>query len=256
MALQLVFEEAGSGAPLLLLHGLFGSSTNWRSVARQLATSHRVISVNLRNHGASPWADSMSYVEMAGDVMALIERLGLQRPAVVGHSMGGKTAMALALDHPGLLGRLVVVDIAPVRYADRLSSYARAMASIDTLAASSRAEVQRLLESTIPDAATAAFLVQNLVHRNEHFDWRINLAAITASMGELSGFPDGPAARCFPGPTTLIVGARSDYVSAEDRAVFRTHFPRLQVIEIAEAGHWVHADRPAEFIAALRGALA
>ncbi|HEX3140485.1 MAG TPA: alpha/beta fold hydrolase [Rhizobacter sp.] len=255
MTVQLAFEETGSGPPLLLLHGLFGSSTNWRSVARQLAGSYRVLGVDLRNHGASPWADSMSYVEMAEDVMALIVRLGLNRPTLVGHSMGGKTAMALALEYPGLLGQLVVVDIAPVRYADRLSSYASAMASIDTLAANSRAEVQRLLERSIADPGTVPFLMQNLVARNEHFDWRINLAAINAAMDELSGFPGETGARCFPGPTTLIVGARSDYVSDDDLVAFRTHFPRLQVSKIADAGHWVHADQPEAFIAALRQAL-
>jgi esterase len=256
MALQLAFEDTGSGPPVLLLHGLFGSATNWRSVARELALSRRVLSVDLRNHGASPWADSMSYLEMADDVMALIIHLGLQRPAIMGHSMGGKAAMALALEYPGLLGPLVVVDIAPVPYTDRLSSYASAMASVDTFAASSRAEVQGLLERCISEPGTVPFLMQNLVQRNEHFDWRINLVAISASMDELGGFPGETRARCYPGPTTLVVGARSDYVSDDDLVVFRTLFPLLQVTEIADAGHWVHADRPEAFIAALHQALA
>jgi pimeloyl-ACP methyl ester carboxylesterase len=255
MALELAFEEAGSGPAVLLLHGLFGSSTNWRSVARQLAPSCRVFGVDLRNHGASPRAPTMSYLDLADDVLQLITRLELQRPAVVGHSMGGKAAMALALGYPELLGQLVVVDIAPVKYADRFSTYARAMASVDTMAASSRAEVQRMLELSVRDVGTAAFLAQNLVFRNEHFDWRINLPVISASMAELSDFPGELSARCFAGPTTLIVGARSDYVSTDDLAAFRTLFPQLQVTEIADAGHWVHADRPDAFMAALHEAL-
>jgi pimeloyl-ACP methyl ester carboxylesterase len=256
MSLDLSFEDTGGGPPVLLLHGLFGSSLNWRTVARQLAPTHRVVSVDLRNHGASPWSDVMSYANMAEDVMAVMDRLKLRQPAVVGHSMGGKTAMVLALDYPGRLGALVVVDIAPVGYPDRLSGYARAMSAIDTLAAGSRSEVQRLLERSISEPGTVPFLMQNLVSRNEHFDWRINLAAITAAMGELSGFPTDAATRCFPGPTTLIAGTRSDYVSADDRDIFRTLFPRLRVIDVADAGHWVHADQPGAFMAALREALA
>ena len=121
MALNLACETVGSGPPLVVLHGLFGSSGNWRGIARELAATHTVHSVDLRNHGASPWADSMDYVEMADDVLQLIDELGLERPTVMGHSMGGKTAMALALRQPAAVGRLVVVDIAPVplrRHAD------------------------------------------------------------------------------------------------------------------------------------------
>jgi len=114
MALTLAFDSAGSGPPLLVLHGLFGSSSNWRGVARQLAETHTVYSVDLRNHGASPWADSMAYPEMADDVLQLMDRLGLKQAAVLGHSMGGKTGMALALRHPQRVRRLFVVDIAPV----------------------------------------------------------------------------------------------------------------------------------------------
>ena len=115
MALQLAFEDTGTGPPVVVLHGLFGSGANWRSVARALAPHHRVLCVDLRNHGHSPWTDSMDYLEMADDVRALIARQGLSRPTVVGHSMGGKTAMALALTSPASVGNLVVVDIAPVR---------------------------------------------------------------------------------------------------------------------------------------------
>src|SRR3712207_2878600 len=118
MALELAFDSVGDGPPLLLLHGLYGSRRNWRSIARALSDSHRVVSVDLRNHGNSPWAGSMSYPEMADDVLDLIRRERLERPAVMGHSMGGKTAMALALLHPAEVAQLIVADIAPVRYAD------------------------------------------------------------------------------------------------------------------------------------------
>ena len=124
MALNLICETVGSGPPLVVLHGLFGSSGNWRGVARALACTHTIVSVDLRNHGASPWTDSMDYVEMAEDVLQLIDRLELKRPMVMGHSMGGKVAMALALRHPARIAGLIVFDIAPVSYADTLTPFA------------------------------------------------------------------------------------------------------------------------------------
>ena len=255
MALQLAFEATGDGPPVIILHGLFGSSSNWRSIARAMAPRYRVLCVDQRNHGASPWAESMDYVEMAADVQALIRDQHLQRPVVVGHSMGGKTAMALALSRPDVIGGLVVVDIAPVAYHDRMSSYVEAMRSLDAAGLASRSEAQRRLAERLPDPTTAAFLVQNLVIRNDHFDWRLNLFAIGAAVSTLSGFPPELLERRYDGPTTLITGARSDYVTAGDKAAFGRLFPDLEVCTIEGAGHWVHADRPVEFVAALTQAL-
>ena len=252
---DLAFEATGSGPPLLILHGLFGSGSNWRSVARDLAKDYGVYAVDLRNHGGSPWADSMGYVEMAEDVGALIEKQGLERPEIVGHSMGGKTAMALALLHPERVGRLVVVDVAPVTYADRLSSYVQAMRTVDVAAVASRSEIQRSLGSMIPDAGVVSFLMQNLVPRNDHFDWRINLLGINASMHGLCGFPPELLTRRYDGPTHLIAGERSDYAPQSDHAAFAQLFPRLQTAVVEGAGHWVYADKPADFLTALRSAL-
>jgi esterase len=256
MPLELNSEISGSGAPLLLLHGLFGSATNWRSIARQLADTHQVHALDLRNHGASPWADTMSYAEMAGDVGDYIARHQLKKVSLMGHSMGGKTAMALALAQPGLLERLIVVDIAPRSYHDALSSYAQAMRSVDLMAAASRAEVQRQLQSLLPDASVAPFLVQNLVQRNEHFDWRINLGVITSAMATLVDFPAELRQRVFGKPTAAIAGALSDYLPGGEGVAFAPMFPKLTVEVVQGAGHWVHADKPTEFIAAMRRALA
>ncbi|MEO8542866.1 MAG: alpha/beta fold hydrolase [Betaproteobacteria bacterium] len=256
MPLVLNSEISGSGAPLVVLHGLFGSATNWRSVARQMAATHEVHVLDLRNHGASPWAPSMDYLEMADDVRHYIRHKQLHKVSLLGHSMGGKTAMALALAQPEVLDHLVVVDIAPRSYHDALSGYAQAMRSVDLMAAASRAEVQRQLQSLLPDASVAPFLVQNLVQRNEHFDWRINLSAITAAMPVLVNFPDELKTRIFDGPTTAIAGALSDYLPGGDASAFAPMFPNLAVEVIDGAGHWAHADKPQEFVAALRRALA
>ncbi len=255
MALKLHAEAVGSGPPLLILHGLFGSSGNWRGIARELAATHSVFSVDLRNHGASPWADSMHYVEMADDVLQLADRLGLDRPAVMGHSMGGKTAMAMALREPARVGRLVVVDIAPVPYADTLTPFAQAMSSVDVVAAASRAEVQGRLANSVSDRGVVPFLMQNLVTRNDHFDWRLNLLGITASMDQLCSFPAALASERFDGPLTVIAGANSDYVAQRNGASFHPMFSDVDVEVIEGAGHWVHADQPAAFLASVRRAL-
>lgn len=255
MPLDLAFEATGDGPPVVILHGLFGSGSNWRRVASELAGSHRVLAVDLRNHGASPWADSMSYLDMADDVLRLLLRERLSRPAVIGHSMGGKVAMALALMHPKQVGQLTVVDIAPLPYADRLSAFAEAMRAIDTLHAASREEVRQRLAGLVPDAGVVPFLMQNLVARNAHFDWRLNLGAILGAIPTLCGFPPELRGLRYTRPVQVIAGARSDYVAQSDGEAFRPMFPQARVEVIEEACHWVHADRPAAFIAAVRQAL-
>lgn len=254
-ALALAYEEFGDGPPVVVMHGLFGSSTNWRRIARALSDRHRVFTVDLRNHGNSPWSASMSYREMAEDVVALFDRLGLQKSDVLGHSMGGKVAMTLALTEPKRVGRLIVVDIAPISYGDRFSSYTQAMRGIDTMAATSRDEVQRALSQDIHDPGTVGFLMQNLVRHNEQYDWRINLTALSAALGEIGAFPSALDGKTFTGPATLITAARSDYVSADDCKLFSNYFPNARFVEIRDAGHWVHVDHPDEFIAAVREAL-
>jgi len=255
VALELATTSTGSGPPLLILHGLFGSGGNWRSVARELSTTYQVVCVDLRNHGASPWADSMAYAEMAADVLAVIERERLREPTVMGHSMGGKTAMALALLYPQVASRLILVDIAPVAYADRLSPFAEAMRGIDMLAAGSRSEIQQRLASALPDASAVPFLMQNLVSRNSHFDWRVNLAGIAASIHQLSDFPAELRGLQFAGPVHVIAGGRSDYVEHVDGRDYQPMFPKIRLDVIDSAGHWVHAEEPKRFLALLHSAL-
>lgn len=256
MALNLASSITGSGPPLLILHGLFGSATNWRSMARKLEGDHAVHALDLRNHGTSPWADTMTYTEMAQDVRHYIKQHDLGAVTIMGHSMGGKTAMALALAWPDLVERLIVVDIAPRAYNDSLSNYAQAMRGIDLMTAASRGEVQRQLQAMLPDAAVAPFLVQNLVPRNDHFDWRINLAAISASMMDLTDFPTALNKRIFDKPVTAIAGALSDYIAGGDLSPFQPMFPRVRLETIDGAAHWVHADKPQAFFEAMQRALA
>ncbi len=164
--LPLHCAEFGEGPPLLVLHGLFGSSANWRTLARRLAHQRRVLTLDLRNHGASPWAEEMSYPDLAADVAAFMHARGLACASLLGHSMGGKTAMVLALSRPRLVERLIVIDIAPVAYAHSHRDYIEAMRSLDATALARRAQADAALSAAVPDAGVRAFLLQNLVQRD------------------------------------------------------------------------------------------
>jgi pimeloyl-ACP methyl ester carboxylesterase len=252
MPLALAFEALGSGPPVVILHGLFGAGRNWTQVAQVLAADHRVYLPDARNHGASPWAESMSYAEMAGDVLALIEREQLQRPFVIGHSMGGKTAMALALSHPQAIAGIAVIDIAPESYTDQFSSYVSAMRSLDVAGAASRREIRQALADSLSAEAPVDFLMQNLRRQNDRFDWRLNLLATGLCMRELCSFPDALRGARYDGPALFLHGAESDYVRPSSLAGIRAMFRHAEVDRIADAGHWVHADQPAALLCGLR----
>jgi esterase len=248
MPLELAAAEYGAGKPLLVLHGLFGSGRNWASVAQRLGAAHRVFALDLRNHGQSPWAAGMGYREMAEDVARFLRGRGLERAAILGHSMGGKAAMVLALTRPELVERLVVVDIAPVAYEPTLLAYVRAMRRIDLRLVARRADAEPGLAEAVPDAAERGFLLQNLVLDGEGARWRLNLAALEEGLPEISGFPDLGAAR-YDGKALFVAGGRSDRIRAENEAPIRHRFPAAEIVRIEAAGHWVHAEAPAEFLA-------
>lgn len=250
MALGLSHEVAGSGPPLIILHGLFGSRRNWRAIAKGLAGGHRVWTLDLRNHGDSPWDDEMTYEAMAGDLRAFMVRHGLEGAAVMGHSMGGKTAMALALGAPELVGRLIVVDIAPVQRPPDLRRHVRAMAEIDLTGVRRRAEVGELLAPAVEDRSVRAFLLQNLVAQDGALRWRLNLQAIDRQMEAIGGFPEYLLDHRYEGPTHFIAGALSGYIKPEHRDLVLRLFPAATMSVIAGAGHWVHAEKPESFLRA------
>jgi pimeloyl-ACP methyl ester carboxylesterase len=251
MAVDLVATEQGSGPPLLILHGLFGSATNWTGIARRLAAGRRVFALDLRNHGRSPWSDAVGYAAQAEDLDRFIRRHEIAPATLLGHSMGGKTAMALALREPDLVARLIVVDVAPAAYPPVLGAYAEAMRAIDPRRLARRAEADALLAERIPEAPIRSFLLQNLVAGPEGLGWRLNLDALAAGMAEISGFPALPPAARYDGPTLFIRGERSDYVEARHEPAIRERFPRAEIVTIAGAGHWVHAERPDAFLEAV-----
>jgi esterase len=252
MTVRLAAVEYGEGPPLAILHGLFGSGRNWAGIAQRLAAHHRVIALNLRNHGASPWAETMEYAEMAEDVRATLNASGHRRYALLGHSMGGKVAMMAALGHGAEVERLVVVDIAPACYPPRHLAYVRAMRALDLGAVKRRAEADARLAPAVGEAAERAFLLQNLVFPSAagggEARWRINLATIERAMPGLSGFPSPPPAASYRGPALFVAGGRSDYLRPEHEAEIRRLFPNARIARIADAGHWLHAERPQAFL--------
>ena len=254
--LALTATRVGSGSPVVALHGLLGRARNLAGIGRALEASHAVWLADLRNHGSSSWSDEMTYAAMAADVAALIEREGLGPVTMIGHSMGGKVAMCLALTRPELVDRLVVVDIAPVRYAQGYEGFVRAMQACDLAPPRRRADVDAQLAATVPDPAMRAFLLQNLETRDGALAWQPNLAGLLAAMPELTGFPEALAGRRYAGPTRALRGARSDYVDAAGAAALRGYFPDATVATVPDAGHWPHAEQPVAFQRLLAEALA
>ena len=246
--LELACNEYGEdGPPLIVMHGLFGSARNWAGIARALTETHRVYSLDLRNHGASPRASTMTYKEMAEDVAGFIDRAGIEAPVVMGHSMGGKVAMRLALERPDLLKGLIVVDIAPVTYGHDMLDYIAAMQMLDLSGEQRRGELEEELREEVEDPGITAFLMTNLERANGGFQWRINLQAITAGMSGISAFsyPDGAV---FDGPTAFIAGEHSTYIRDDHRDRILDLFPGARTVTIKGASHWVHADQPDAFL--------
>lgn len=253
MPVALTYREFGSsGQALLILHGLFGSATNWTSIAHRLAAGgHRVVTADLRNHGSSPHAPGMSYPEMAADVRELLDRLGMAQADVLGHSLGGKVAMRLALETPGRVSRLVVVDIAPVTYHHDFSVILEALRSLEVGGLQRRADADTFLRRRIRDDGVRQFLLQNLVATGQGFRWRLDLDAIERNMSSIVSFP-ADAGGPYPGETLFLVGELSDYVTRDHRKSITRLFPRAQIRTVPAAGHWLHFEQPQFFLDAIQ----
>lgn len=248
MAVTLAATEYGAGKPVAILHGLFGSARNWASIAQRLAARYRVIAFDLRNHGASPWAEAVDYPAMAEDVCAAMAARGHRRFAVIGHSMGGKAAMTLALSEPEAVERLIVADIAPVALPAPFLGHVRAMRALDLNVVTRRRDADAALAAAIPDPAERGFLLQSLVFADGTPRWQLNLAALEAALPAIGGFPEFPSGTRYDGPTLFIAGGKLSALPADAEPAIRALFPRAIIERIANAGHWVHAEQPAAFL--------
>jgi pimeloyl-ACP methyl ester carboxylesterase len=235
----------GTGRPIVILHGLFGSSRNWATAGRALAAWGAVSALDLRNHGDSPHSDSHTLADMVGDVREWLESLGAERPVLIGHSMGGQVAMALALESPESVAGLVSVDIAPRAYAEDHAAELAAL-SLDVSRLSSRREVDHAMAAWVADPGVRGFLAMNLERSGDGFRWRLNVEAlrrarVTAAVPELRGR--------YGGPALFLAAGRSAYVTAADHDLIRGLFPAAEIRVIEEADHWVHASAPRAFVA-------
>ena len=232
---------------LVIVHGLYGSARNWGVIAKRLSDTRHVVAVDMRNHGTSPWFETHSYADLAADLAGVIENLDGSYD-VLGHSMGGKAAMVLALTRPELVNRLIVADIAPVAYENNQIQYIEAMQSVDLARVTKRSDAGEQLLEKIDNPDLAPFFLQSLDIRDKR--WLLNLDTLAREMSEILGFPE--ITGVYEGKVMFLAGAESDYVRPEYRNRIKALFPRAQFAKIPGVGHWLHAEKPRDFEAAVR----
>ena len=240
------FDGPARARPTLIAHGLFGSGRNWGAIAKRLSATRPVITVDMRNHGGSFWSPDHSYADLAQDLARLIDHLGHGPLDVIGHSMGGKAAMMLALTAPDRVARLMVGDIAPVSYGHSQMEFIDAMRAVDLTQISRRSDAADQLGAQGVEPALQSFFTQSLDVGEKR--WRMNLDALAAEMPKILAFPETDAQ--FAGRTLFLSGGNSEYVLPDHRATIKSLFPSARFAKLPGAGHWLHAEKPREFVAA------
>jgi esterase len=245
--MKLFYRESGEGKPLVILHGLFGSSDNWMSVTKELALKYKVYVLDARNHGQSPHDSSHTYADMAADLNEFIVTHKIENPILIGHSMGGKTIMRFAVDHPGIAEKLVVVDISPRFYGRHHETILSGLEAIHLETLQSRNEADAILSNYVGDMGVRMFLLKSLYRNSDgKFAWRINLSVINAQIDNI-GEPLPEAAK-IDIPTLFIRGSLSGYIEEKDTTLIQEHFSSFKIETVDGASHFVHAEKPAEVI--------
>ena len=238
----------GSGRPIIILHGLLGCGRNWASIAKKIsAQGWRAITIDLRNHGESPHSDQMAYPLLAQDIEEVIASLNIEKPIVLGHSMGGKVAMALALRKPRSVGGLIIADIAPRQYVKSNEYFIEQMLALNLKVVKNRSHADELLTERVQDPVFRSFLLQNLYASDHGYQWRPNLHGILQNMPALMDFPFETHHASYGGPVLCISGEKSEYFENADKILIREFFPEARNVMIKGASHWVHADKPEIF---------
>jgi pimeloyl-ACP methyl ester carboxylesterase len=261
--MKLFFRSYGSGPPLIILHGLYGSSDNWISIAKMISDTYTVYLPDLRNHGQSPHSEVMNYDSMRDDLYELADHLKLDKFFLAGHSMGGKIAMAFALRWPDKLYGLLIADISPfVNELKWRSAYLqhqsimKAMLSLDLSVINTRAEAESELKTKIGSGKIRGFILKNLQRRHDNtFSWKINVSSLLNNLdGIMEGIDPGQIInyQITGFPVIFLKGSESDYINREDYQNIQKVFPAAEIIEIQEAGHWLHADQPGKIAENLR----
>jgi len=243
--MKLFYRQSGSGVPLIILHGLFGSSDNWFSLAKVFAEKYSVYLVDQRNHGQSPQSDDFNYQLLAEDLREFIQEHKLQKPNIIGHSMGGKIAMNFAVNYPDQLNKLMIVDIVPKQYPIHHDQILEGLLSLDLDTTASRSQADEALSNYVPQVDVRQFLLKNLYRTSDgKFAWRINLDAINNHIEEMGAGMQ--YAGQFNGTTLFLIGARSNYFEQGDETIIKNIFPNATIKSI-DTGHWVQAEKPQEF---------
>lgn len=245
--MRLNYKAYGSGKPVIIMHGLFGSGDNWRTVARMMEGQYQCIVVDMRNHGRSPHDPVMNFEVMTEDVLELMDDLKLVKVSLLGHSMGGKVAMQFALLHPDMVEKMVVVDIAPKYYPPHHDAVIEAIEAVDPGSLKERSEAEEAFARFLgKDEATIQFLMKNLSRLPEGgFEWKANMPVIIDAYYHL--MEDVQPVRPFEGPVLFVRGEKSNYILDEDFTHIKELFPHSSLVTIPGAGHWVHADAPQVF---------
>lgn len=248
--MKLFYRELGQGQPIIMLHGIFGSSDNWLTQSRMLSDQFRTFSLDLRNHGQSPHDDAFDYPSMVSDVVAFIEEHDLVDPVIIGHSMGGKVAMNLAVSHPDKLQKLIVVDMAPKPYSMENYVVLQGLNSVPITEVKTREQADQALAIHVGEPDVRMFLLKNLQRNPEGgFRWKLNLPAITANISRIGEAVEGKGT--FEKPSLFIRGSKSDYIKDHDFDRIRAVFPAAE-FETFDTGHWVPAEKPKEFVDSVR----
>ena len=241
------YTKVGSGEPLVILHGLFGSSKNWQSLARVFGEHFEVYSIDLRNHGQSFHHQEIDYELMVEDVHRLLRHLDISQCNLIGHSMGGKVAMLLALRFPQLVSKLIVADIAPVAYPNEYDHLIEPILSLQLDQLDSRSAIDEALQVDISEAPLRAFLMQNLARDGGQWRWKVNWGAIKLHIDQITGFPELPQTWQIDCPTLFIRGETSTYVGNAEEILISRHFNSVSIKTLANAGHWLQAEQPQAF---------
>lgn len=243
--MQLNHKEFGQGEPLIILHGLFGTLDNWQTLAKRFAEDYTVFIIDQRNHGKSPHTDEHSYTLMAEDLGEFMERNFMFKAHILGHSMGGKTAMQFALNYPDMVDKLMVVDISPRRNEGGHEKIFEALFSLDLAAIKSRKEADEQLTKLITDFGVRQFLLKNLTRKKEGgYRWKMNLTTLHTHYQEILAETVGEDT--FDKESLFVRGGKSDYILDTDIPLIKEYFPAAKIETVADAGHWVHAEQPEE----------
>ena len=245
--MKLFHKKYGTGDPILILHGLFGSSDNWHTIAKELAKTHTVYFLDMRNHGRSPHHNEMTYSAMVEDIYEFLTDFNLRKVTLIGHSMGGKTAMNFALEYPHRVNKLIVIDIAPKAYPILHDSIIESLVAIDINNLSSRKEADERLSKTLNRPELRQFLLKNLYRKgDDKYVWRINLPVIARNIQKLGEATQKD--RNFDSPTLFIKGELSDYILPQDVDLIKDIFPEAKITTVPEGSHWIHAEKPNDLV--------